>query len=55
VGAVGEFGHDHDSLGLAAAADGEGAGERPAFDPYGEVHAEGCLLKSEVLASWEHI
>ena len=43
VSSIVEFGHYHDSFGLAAAADCEGAGQRPALDPYGELHAMGTM------------
>ena len=36
VNSIVEFGHHHDSFGLAAAADCECAGNRPALDLYGE-------------------
>ena len=39
VGAIAQFGHHHDGFGLAAAADGENAGQRPPLDPDGEFHA----------------
>ncbi|MGB6538793.1 MAG: hypothetical protein WBF58_22860 [Xanthobacteraceae bacterium] len=38
---IAEFSHGHDRLGLAAATDREGAGERPMFDSRREVHAGG--------------
>src|SRR5262249_36718401 len=36
MGSVGEFRHDDDRLGPGAAADGEGAGDRPALDTHGK-------------------
>ena len=48
VGSIAQFGHHHDGLGLAAAADREGAGQWPALDPYGELHARGKYDRSLV-------
>ena len=39
VGPIAEFSYHDDGFGLAAAADRESAGYRPALDPYGELHA----------------
>src|SRR5262249_27186747 len=43
VNAIVEFGHHHDGFGLAAAADRKGAGNRPALDSYGELHARSSM------------
>ena len=43
VGPIAQFGHHHDRLGLAAAADRERASQRPALDSYGELHASGTM------------
>ena len=37
MAAMADFGHDGDRFGLGAPADGEGAGDRPAFDAGGKL------------------
>src|SRR5262249_10912730 len=43
VNAIVEFGHHHDGFGLTATADREGAGNWPALDSYGELHARSSM------------